>query len=123
MLEINTIINFNPNESINNMGIFKRPVTEANPVIIIIWIKFGSFLNKYLHTIKIKPTPISPENKLETNVLSNPSNVASELNATSKSEIRIFNSSRDPSGSPLANKDKLLLNKLIKSSNRVNIAT
>ena len=123
MLEINTIINFNPNESINNMGIFKRPVTEANPVIIIIWIKFGSFLNKYLHTIKTKPTPISPENKLETNVLSNPSNVASELNATSKSEIRIFNSSRDPSGSPLANKDKLLLNKLIKSSNRVNIAT
>ena len=53
MLEINTIINFNPNESINNMGIFKRPVTEANPVIIIIWIKFGSFLNKYLHTIKL----------------------------------------------------------------------
>ena len=84
MLAKNNMAILNPNELINNIGTFKRPVTEEKPKIIIIWVKFGSFLNKYLLTTKIKLIPINDETIPVPRVVIKSVKVVSELNVASK---------------------------------------
>ena len=122
MLAKNNMAILNPNELINNIGTFKRPVTEEKPKIIIIWVKFGSFLNKYLLTTKIKLIPINDETIPVPKVVIKSVKVVSELNVASSAEITFLNSITDCSGRPVAINDKLFFKKLVKSLNNVNIA-
>ena len=116
-----TIVNLNPNELINSIGMFKRPTTDEKPKITTMWIKFGSFLNKYLLITKIKLIPISEDTKPVPKVVSSSVKVVSELNVISNEEITFINSSNESSGSWGAKKDRLFFKNLAKSLNKVNM--